>query len=119
LRTQNPAGKSNPGDFTIEVNTGIDPATDFPNGPPYGPYHVKVQITGSSPTSFASKVWRAGAGEPAAWMLTGTDSRNLAPQGPGPIGVRASNDLQGSPGSYLSFTAHVVINNLLVGSVTG
>jgi hypothetical protein len=115
LRTQNPAGKGHGADFTIETNTGIDPTADFPAGPPYGPYHVKVRIAGSSPTSFASKIWKAGSPEPAAWMLTGTDPGDLGPQAAGPIGVRASNDLQSSPSNYLNFTAHVVIAHLVVG----
>jgi hypothetical protein len=113
LRTQNPAGKGHPGDFTIETNTGIDPAADFP-GPPYGPYHVKVEIRGSGPTRFASKIWRAGTPEASVWMLAGNDPHNLGPQGPGPVGVRASNDLQVSPGSYLKFTAHLVISHLVI-----
>jgi len=118
LRTQNPAGKGHAGDFTIETNTGIDPTADFPGGAPYGPYHVKVRITGSGPTTFASKLWKAGTPEPGGWMLTGTDANNLGPQVAGPIGIRASDDLQGSPGSYLNFTAHVVIGHLAVGPAT-
>ena len=113
LRTQNPAGKGHPGDFTIETDTGIDPTADF-RGPPYGPYHVKVEITGAGPTSFGSKIWRAGP-EPPSWMLTGNDTRGLGPQSAGPVGVRASNDLQGAPGAYLNVTEHVVIAHLMVG----
>ncbi len=114
LRTQTPAGKGRPGDFTIEHNTGIDPTVDFPSGPPYGPYHVMVEVSGSNPTRFASKVWKAGSAEPAAWMLTGADSANLGPQGPGPVGIRASNDLQGNPGAFVDLTAHVVFGHLVV-----
>ena len=96
LRTQDAAGKGNPGDFTIERNTGIDPNADFPSGPPYGPYRVEVRITGSSPTTFFSKIWKVGDTEPSGWTLTGTDAENLGPQSAGPIGFRASNDLQGA-----------------------
>ena len=113
LRTQNPAGKGHPGDFTIETDTGMDPTADF-RGPPYGPYHVKVEINGAGPTSFASKIWRAGP-EPPSWMLTGTDTRGLGPQSAGPVGVRASDDLQGAPGAYVHVTDHVVIARLVVG----
>jgi hypothetical protein len=119
LRTQNPAGHGNPGDFTIEKDTGINPLSAFPSGPPFGAYRLKVQITGSNPTSFASKIWLAGAPEPANWMLTGTDSKNLGPQGEGPIGFRASNDLQSSAGNFLNFTAHLQVANLTVSPVSG
>jgi len=117
LRTQTPAGKGNPGDFTIERNTGIDPTADFPSGPPYGPYRVEVRITGSSPTTFASKLWKVGDPEPSGWMLTGTDTTNLGPQSTDPIGFRASNDLQGAPNLYLPFTARIAVTALEVGPV--
>ena len=119
LRTQTPAGKGRPGDFTIELNTGIDPTADFPRGPPYGPYHVKAEVQGSGPTHFASKVWKVGSAEPASWMLTGSDEGNLGPQAAGPVGVRASNDLQTSPGNYVNLTAHVVFGHLVVAPVSG
>ena len=119
LRTQTPAGKGRPGDFTIERNTGIDPTADYPSGPPYGPYHVKVEISGSDPTRFSSKVWRAGSPEPAAWMLSGTDAADLGPQGAGAVGVRASNDLQGSPNAFVDLTAHVAFGRLLVAPTPG
>ena len=114
LRTQTPAGQNNPGDFTSQIDTLIDPTKDFPGGPPYS-YNVKVEITGANPTSFASKVWKVGMPEPASWMLTGTDSKNLGPQGPGPIGFRVSNDLYTGTSTYVNYTAHVQIADLVVG----
>jgi PKD repeat protein len=35
---------------------------------------VRLQLTGSSPTTLRGKVWKAGTAEPAAWQLTATDS---------------------------------------------
>ena len=115
LRTQNAAGQGAPSDWTVQQNTGIDPASDYPAGGPYW-YQVKVQISGSTPTSFASKVWKLGTSEPAAWMLTGSDSSGLGPQVPGLVGVRASNDLQGASG-YLAYVAHVYVTNVAIGAL--
>jgi hypothetical protein len=115
LRTQNAAGAGFPGDFTIERTTALDPSRDFPGGP-YGPYHVKVQIVGSSSTTFASKIWREGFTEPTKWMLTGKDNKNRGPQVAGPIGFRASNDLATGP-SYLDVTAHLRITHISVDSI--
>ncbi|MEQ4518932.1 PKD domain-containing protein [Pseudarthrobacter sp. B907] len=35
---------------------------------------LRVQVTGTSPTTVRAKIWRDGAAEPAAWGLTATDS---------------------------------------------
>ncbi|MFD2797250.1 PKD domain-containing protein [Promicromonospora vindobonensis] len=35
---------------------------------------VRMQLTGSSPTTLRGKVWKAGSTEPAGWQLTATDS---------------------------------------------
>jgi hypothetical protein len=35
---------------------------------------VRMQVTGSSPTTLRAKVWRAGQAEPAAWTVSATDS---------------------------------------------
>ncbi|MET0977080.1 MAG: PKD domain-containing protein [Leifsonia sp.] len=35
---------------------------------------VRVQVTGTSPTTTRAKVWRVGELEPAAWQVTATDS---------------------------------------------
>ncbi|WP_308166519.1 LamG-like jellyroll fold domain-containing protein [Actinomadura sp. NEAU-AAG7] len=37
------------------------------------PLHVRLQVTGTSPTTLKAKVWADGAAEPD-WQLTGTDS---------------------------------------------
>jgi len=117
LRTQNPAGKGQPNNWTIEQNTGIDPTKDFSSAP-YS-YNVKVQVTGSKPTTFASKVWKLGSAEPSGWMLTGSDPNNLGPQVAGPIGFRGSNDLQSSASHYVAYTAHIHVGSLAVGPVPG
>ena len=52
---------------------------------------VRIQATGTSPTTVRAKIWKTGQAEPVQWQLTAADS---APelQAPGSIGV----------GSYLS-----------------
>jgi PKD repeat protein len=35
---------------------------------------VRVQVTGTAPTTIRAKAWPAGANEPSAWTLTATDS---------------------------------------------
>ena len=35
---------------------------------------VRVQVTGTSPTTIRAKAWRVGEQEPVAWQVTGTDS---------------------------------------------
>ncbi|MBO4275807.1 PKD domain-containing protein, partial [Microbispora triticiradicis] len=35
---------------------------------------VRLQVTGTSPTTIQAKVWRAADAEPGAWQLTATDS---------------------------------------------
>lgn len=35
---------------------------------------VRLQLTGSAPTTLRGKVWKVGTAEPAAWQLTTTDS---------------------------------------------
>ena len=47
---------------------------------------VRLQVTGTSPTQIAAKVWRVGATEPAAWQITATDSA-AALQAPGSVGL--------------------------------
>lgn len=36
--------------------------------------NIRVQVTGTSPTTVKAKVWKAGTPEPATWTKTGTDS---------------------------------------------
>jgi PKD repeat protein len=55
---------------------------------------VRIQTTGTSPTTIRAKVWIAGQSEPSAWQLSTTDS-TAALQAAGAVGVS----------SYLSSTA--------------
>jgi PKD repeat protein len=55
---------------------------------------VRVQATGTSPTTLRAKVWRAGTPEPAAWIASVSDS-TAALQAAGGIGL----------GTYLSSSA--------------
>ncbi|WP_157430517.1 LamG-like jellyroll fold domain-containing protein [Actinomadura macra] len=47
--------------------------------------HVRLQVTGTSPTTLKAKVWADGTAEPA-WQLTGTDS-TAGLQSAGSLGV--------------------------------
>ena len=49
--------------------------------------NVKVQATGTSPTTLRAKVWKVGAAEPASWGATATDS-TASLQGPGGVGFK-------------------------------
>jgi PKD repeat protein len=47
---------------------------------------IRVQVTGTSPTTVRMRVWRLGATEPTAWQLTTTDA-TAALQAPGAVGL--------------------------------
>lgn len=47
---------------------------------------LRLQVTGTSPTNLAAKVWKAGQAEPSAWQATATDT-TAALQAPGGIGL--------------------------------
>jgi hypothetical protein len=48
--------------------------------------NVRMQVTGTGPTTLRLKVWPAAEAEPAAWQTTGTDT--FAPlQSPGAVGL--------------------------------
>ncbi len=47
---------------------------------------VRLQVTGTSPTTVRTKVWRSADAEPAAWQLSGTDT-TAALQEPGTVGL--------------------------------
>lgn len=55
---------------------------------------VRVQVTGTAPTTVRAKAWPVGAAEPATWTVTATDA-TAALQAPGAIGLAG----------YLSTTA--------------
>jgi len=53
-----------------------------------GYIRLRMQVTGSNPTTIRVKAWADGQTEPTGWQFTATDSR-AAVQGPGGVGVRA------------------------------
>ena len=48
---------------------------------------VRLQVTGTSPTTLMAKVWKVGGTEPATWQVTATDS-TAGFQQAGGIGIR-------------------------------
>ena len=63
-------------------NTVVIPGTFAPGAQ----LNVRMQVTGTSPTTIRAKVWLSGTSEPANWTVTATDSY-AALQAPGGIGV--------------------------------
>ncbi|MBO2460090.1 PKD domain-containing protein [Actinomadura sp. LCR2-06] len=51
------------------------------------PLHLRVQVTGGSPTTLRAKVWADGSAEPG-WQATGTDATSGL-QAAGAVGIRA------------------------------
>jgi hypothetical protein len=49
---------------------------------------LRIQVSGTSPTALATKVWVAGTAEPTAWQLTTTDATDGL-QGAGSLGMTA------------------------------
>ena len=64
---------------------------------------LRLQVTGTSPTTIRAKVWADGTTEPATWQLSTTDS-TAALQVPGSIGLHSylSGSSTNVP-SYVSF----------------
>jgi PKD repeat protein len=50
--------------------------------------NIRLQVTGTSPTTVRAKVWAAGSAEPSTWQATATDS-TAALQAAGGVGVTA------------------------------
>ena len=50
---------------------------------------LRLQVTGTNPTTVSGKVWKATDPEPAAWLSTVTDA-TAALQGPGAVGLQSS-----------------------------
>jgi PKD repeat protein len=49
-------------------------------------FRIKLQVSGTSPTTIAAKVWKGGTPEPASWLLSKTDATSGL-QAPGAVGV--------------------------------
>lgn len=63
-------------------NTVVIPGTFAPGAQ----LNVRMQVTGTSPTTIRAKVWLSGSTEPTNWTVTATDSF-AALQAPGAVGV--------------------------------
>jgi large repetitive protein len=72
------------------------------------PIHVRLQVSGTSPTTIAVKVWAGAAAEPSAWTLTATDT-SAALQAAGAVGLTTylSGSTTNAPTTvrFTSFTA--------------
>lgn len=69
---------------TVLANTTL-PGLAYTPGTPVS---LRVQVTGSNPTTLRAKAWAAGSAEPSAWQLTATDA-TAALQSAGSVGVEA------------------------------
>jgi hypothetical protein len=67
---------------------GLATAVTLPTTLTYGAntqLHVRIQVTGTYPTTVRLKVWPASQAEPTAWQTTATDA-TAALQNPGAVG---------------------------------
>lgn len=69
---------------------------------------VRLQVTGTGPTTIRAKIWRATVTEPTAWLLTTTDT-TAALQAAGDVGV-----LHYVSGSWTGTAPVVSVDNLNV-----
>lgn len=53
------------------------------------PIQVRLQVTGTNPTTLRVKAWPANQAEPATWQRSATDARSVL-QAPGAVGVTVS-----------------------------
>jgi hypothetical protein len=86
-----------------QTNTGTSVFADADTGLTFTPgdtFILRVQAEGANPTTIRAKVWRAGAAEPSAWMVTATNS-TAALQTAGTLGIRTLNSA--STATTLSF----------------
>lgn len=67
---------------------------------------VRMQVTGTAPTTIRAKIWKVGDAEPVAWTLTATDA-TPALQAPGHIGLALSLS-----GSATNAPAAVLVDDL-------
>ncbi|MFB4351501.1 PKD domain-containing protein, partial [Microbacterium sp. CR_7] len=73
---------------------------------------VRVEASGTSPTTVRAKVWKAGAAEPGSWQVSASDS-TAALQAPGQVGLAAY------AGSGLSNVPYLVRFDNLVAKIPG
>jgi hypothetical protein len=92
---------------TESVLTSIRPNLSYRVGETL---NVRLQTTGTNPTSIRMKVWKAGTAEPSAWTLSTTDSTS-ALQNKGAVGVYAY-----SSGSVSGAATVLYVDALSVGT---
>ena len=76
-----------------QTSTGTNVFADADTGLTFTPgdtFVLRVQAEGANPTTIRAKVWRAGAAEPSAWMVTASDI-TAALQTAGTLGIRTLN----------------------------
>ena len=66
------------------------------------PLSLRLQVTGTTPTTVKAKVWKTGQTEPTAWLATVTDS-TAALQAPGSVAVQASLSASSTAGIVTRF----------------
>ena len=69
------------------------PGLTFNNG---DKLQLRLQVTGTSPTTIQAKVWKVGGTEPSAWQVSATDS-TAALQSAGSIGIYSYLSSTGTP----------------------
>nr|WP_286276081.1 PKD domain-containing protein [Naasia aerilata] len=78
---------------TTTLRTGTVSGLTFNNG---DTLQLRVQVTGTSPTTIQAKVWKSGTEEPFNWTLTTTDT-TAALQAAGSVGLYAYTSSGGAP----------------------
>jgi hypothetical protein len=76
-----------------QTSAGTNVLADADTGLTFTPgdtFVLRVQAEGANPTTIRAKVWRVGAAEPSAWMVTASDT-TAALQTAGTLGIRTLN----------------------------
>jgi hypothetical protein len=66
--------------------------------------HLRVQVTGSSPTTIQAMAWKGGDPQPAAWQVTATDS-TAGLQGTGWVSLHAARSGPATSTAAFAFDA--------------
>ncbi len=95
--------------IVAKTESGITPAITIPGltVSPNKKISVRLQVTGTSPTTVRARVWDAAGTEPSNWAQTATDSTG-ALQSPGAVGVStylSSNSTNAPVVAFSSLTA--------------
>ncbi|MFB4354656.1 PKD domain-containing protein [Microbacterium sp. LS_15] len=71
---------------------------------------VRLQVTGTSPTTVRTKVWRSADAEPTAWQLSGTDT-TAAMQAAGSVGLLTYlGGTSATPNAIMSLKSFAVVD---------